>query len=136
MSMYQSLIPADARRAECERVRREHPEQLPVVVESANSSHVRFLAVQRDATVADLEAEVRQALGRTNKKVALAIEGCSPAATTVMGDIFDACKQVDGFLYVSCARESSMGAKDLCCFGNTGKYFADIENNPDLLGSL
>ncbi|CBZ25761.1 putative ATG8/AUT7/APG8/PAZ2 [Leishmania mexicana MHOM/GT/2001/U1103] len=136
MSMYQSLIPADARRAECERVCREHPEQLPVVVESANSSHVRFLAVPRDATVADLEAEVRQTLGTANKKVALAIEGSSPASTTVLGDIFDAFKQVDGFLYVSCTRESAMGARDICCFGNTGKYFADIENNPNLLGSL
>ncbi|XQJ26586.1 ATG8/AUT7/APG8/PAZ2, putative [Leishmania guyanensis] len=136
MSVYRSLISVDARRAECERVCREHPEQVPVVVESANSSHIRFLAMPRDAMVADLEATVRQTLGATSKKVALAIEGCSPAAMTKVGDIFDAYKQPDGFLYVSCARESAMGAKDVCCVGDTGKFFEDIENNPNLLGSM
>ncbi|KAG5507054.1 hypothetical protein JKF63_05800 [Porcisia hertigi] len=124
------------RRVECEGVCREHPQQLPVVLESTHPNRVRFLAVPRDATVADLEAEVRKELKTKRKRVALVIEGCSVSSTTIVGDIFDVCKQTDGFLHVSSAAESAMGAKDLCCFGNTGRLFEDLENNPNLIGSL
>ncbi|KAK7199182.1 ATG8/AUT7/APG8/PAZ2 [Novymonas esmeraldas] len=95
-----------ARAAECQRVLRENPSALPVAVE-CSSGRVHFLAVPRDATVADLEAAVHAALG--DKKLALAIAGCSPAATTAVADLHAAYGNADGMLHVAVRAETSMG---------------------------
>ncbi|SYZ64898.1 ATG8/AUT7/APG8/PAZ2 (plasmid) [Leishmania braziliensis MHOM/BR/75/M2904] len=101
MSAYQSSNTAEARRAECARLQAKYPGHVAMVVEAAKSSKAHLLALPRDATVAELEAAVRQALGISAAKVTLAVEGCTPAATAAVGDVADACKHADGFLYVS-----------------------------------
>ncbi|XQJ26592.1 ATG8/AUT7/APG8/PAZ2, putative [Leishmania guyanensis] len=110
MSAYQSSNTAEARRAECARLQAKYPGHVAMVVEAAKSSKAHLLALPRDATVAELEAAVRQALGISAAKVTLAVEGCTPAATAAVGDVADACKHADGFLYVSVRGEQAMGA--------------------------
>nr|CAJ2470723.1 unnamed protein product [Leishmania braziliensis] len=109
MSAYQSSNTAEARRAECARLQAKYPGHVAMVVEAAKSSKAHLLALPRDATVAELEAAVRQALGISAAKVTLAVEGCTPAATAAVGDVADACKHADGFLYVSVRGEQAMG---------------------------
>ncbi|CAC9482985.1 ATG8/AUT7/APG8/PAZ2_-_putative [Leishmania infantum] len=77
MSAYHSSNPVEARRAECARLQAKYPGHVAVVVEAAEKagSKAHFLALPRDATVAELEAAVRQALSTSVKKVTLAIEG-------------------------------------------------------------
>ncbi|CBZ25762.1 putative ATG8/AUT7/APG8/PAZ2 [Leishmania mexicana MHOM/GT/2001/U1103] len=117
MSAYHASNPAEARRAECARLQAKYPGHVAVVVEAAGKagSKAHFLTLPRDATVAELEAAVRQALSTSARKVTLAIEGSTPAATATVGDIADACKRDDGFLYVSVCSEQTMGAFATLC---------------------
>ncbi|CAC9482931.1 ATG8/AUT7/APG8/PAZ2 [Leishmania donovani] len=120
MSAYHSSNPVEARRAECARLQAKYPGHVAVVVEAAEKagSKAHFLALPRDATVAELEAAVRQALSTSVKKVTLAIEGSAPAVTAAVGDIADACKRDDGFLYVSVRTEQAMGGIAGLCFAS------------------
>ncbi|GET87969.1 ATG8/AUT7/APG8/PAZ2, putative [Leishmania tarentolae] len=118
MCAYHSSHPVDARRAECARLQAKYPGHVALVVEAAEKagSKAHLLALPRDATVAGIEEAVRQALGTSAKKVTLTIEGCTPATTSTVGDLADACKRGDGFLYVSVRSEQRMGVVAAPCF--------------------
>ncbi|KAK7199179.1 ATG8/AUT7/APG8/PAZ2 [Novymonas esmeraldas] len=120
MSAYQSSNAVEVRRAECARLQAKYPGHVAMVVEAAaaKSAKPHFLALPRDATVAELEAAVRAALNISAKKMTLAIAGCTPAATATMRDLADACKHADGFLYVFVRTERVMGAVSGPCMAN------------------
>ncbi|KPI82610.1 ATG8/AUT7/APG8/PAZ2 putative (ATG8B1) [Leptomonas seymouri] len=93
--------------------------QLPVAVE-CNDGRLHFVNVARDATVARLEDAVRAALG--SKKLSLIINGCTPAASTMLRDIHDSCKRTDGLLYVAVRAEKAMGGYVTPCCVWDGPY--------------
>ncbi|KPA82781.1 ATG8/AUT7/APG8/PAZ2 putative (ATG8A.2) [Leptomonas pyrrhocoris] len=131
---YAKSVAVSVRTAECRRLQQEHPNEIPVVMEGPNG-RVHFLTVPHDATAATLEVAVRSAAAITGKKLGIVVRGCSPAPSTAMADLYDACRCEDGFLYVAFRGEGAMGARNIYCVGNTGRYLEDIENNPDLFGS-
>ncbi|KAK7199496.1 hypothetical protein NESM_000926400 [Novymonas esmeraldas] len=94
---------------------------MVVEAAAAKSAKPHFLALPRDATVAELEAAVRATLSISAKKMTLAIAGCTPAATVAIGDLVDACKSVDGFLYVDVRSHKLMGQTYNAC-GVGGTY--------------
>lgn len=112
MSAYQTKTTVEARRAECASVLAKNPDMVPVVIECAASrtGKVSITALPRDATVVQLEAAVRDVaeVGKT-RSLTLAVGDSTPAATTVLGDLFDYCKQEDGFLYVTYSVERTLG---------------------------
>lgn len=113
MSAYQTKNTVEARRAECASVLAKHPGMLPIVIECAASQDGKasITALPRDATVVQLEAAVRDVaeLGNT-RSLTLVIGDSTPAATTVLGDLFDYCKHEDGFLYVTYSVEQTLGS--------------------------
>ncbi|KAK7199459.1 Autophagy protein Atg8 ubiquitin like [Novymonas esmeraldas] len=123
MSAYQTSNAVEVRRAECARLQAKYPGHVAMVVEAAaaKSAKPHFLALPRDATVAELEAAVRVALETSNKTLTLAIAGCTPAATATMGDLADACKHADGFVYVAVGAVTHMGSSYNAC-GVAGTY--------------
>lgn len=118
MSAYQKNNSVEVRRAECARLQAKYPAHVAMVVEAATSSKAHFLALPRDATVAELEAAVRAALGISAKKMTLAVGGCTPAASATVGDLSDVCTQDDGFLYVAVRAEKAMGGVGGPCFAS------------------
>lgn len=118
MSAYQQNNSVEVRSAECARLQAKYPAHVAMVVEAAKGSKAHFLALPRDATVAELEAAVRATLCISAKKMTLAVEGCSPAASATVGDLSDACKKADGFLYVAVRTEKVMGAFAAPCFAS------------------
>jgi GABA(A) receptor-associated protein len=94
--------------------------QLPVAIE-CNDGRMLFINVSRDATIAGLEDQVRAAL--SSKKLSLIIDGCTPAAKTMLRDIHESCKSADGFLYVAVRAEQMMGG----CFGCGGQFRGDLK---------
>ncbi|KPA82828.1 ATG8/AUT7/APG8/PAZ2 putative (ATG8B.1) [Leptomonas pyrrhocoris] len=118
MSAYQTNNSVEVRRAECARLQAKYPAHVAMVVEAARSSKAHFLALPRDATVAELEAAVRAALSISATKMSLAVDGCTPAAAATVGDLSDACKHADGFLYVAVRAEKAMGALAVPCFAS------------------
>lgn len=131
---YAKSVALNVRAAQCQRLLQEHPNEIPVVMESANG-RVHFLTLPRESTAAALEVAVRNAVEITGKKLNIVVRGCSPAPSTVMSDLYELCKCEDGFLYVAFRGEGAMGARNIYCVGNTGSYLTDIENNPDLFGT-
>ncbi|KAK7199273.1 hypothetical protein NESM_000898300 [Novymonas esmeraldas] len=105
--------------AECARLRAEHPHCVAIVAEHAHTGKVHFLALPRDATVAQLGAAVRSAAGLHTAKGALAVQGCAPVAATTVGDLADAATSADGLLHVAVQPERAMGCfllgLLLCC---------------------
>lgn len=93
--------------------------QLPVAIECTNG-RMLIVNVARDATVAGLEDTVRTALN--SKKLSIIIDGCTPAASTMLHDIHDACKRADGCLYVAVRAEKSMGGYSTPCCAWDGPY--------------
>lgn len=118
MSAYQMNNAVEVRRAECARLQAKYPAHVAMVVEAAKNTKAHFLALPRDATVAELEAAVRATLSISAKKMTLVVEGCTPAASATVGDLSDACKQADGFLYVAVRAEKAMGAFAAPCFAS------------------
>lgn len=93
--------------------------ELRVAVES-NNGRVLLVNVARDSTVAGLEAAVRTALN--SKKLSIVIDGCTPAASTMLCDIHDACKRADNCLYVAVRAEKAMGGYSTPCCSWDGPY--------------
>ncbi|KPI82504.1 putative ATG8/AUT7/APG8/PAZ2 [Leptomonas seymouri] len=116
MPACQQANSVEVRRAECARLQAKYPAHVAMVVEAAKGGKAHFLALPRDATVAELEAAVRATLSISARRVSLAVEGCTPAATASVGDLSDACKHADGFLYVAVRAEKAMGAIAGPCF--------------------
>ena len=131
---YAKSVALSVRSAECQRLMQEHPNEVPIVTESANG-RVHFLTLPRESTAAALEVAIRNAAEVTGKKLGIVVRGCAPAPSTAMADLYEHCKAEDGFLYVAFRGEGAMGARNIYCVGNTGDYLTDVENNPDLLGS-
>lgn len=94
---------------------------LPVAVE-CNDGRMIFVNVARDATIAGLEDTVRSAL--SSKKLSLVIDGCTPAASTMLRDIHTSCKRADGLLYVAVRAERAMGGHVTPCCAWDGPYDA------------
>lgn len=90
----------------------QHTAELPVAIE-CNDGRMLFVTVARDATVAALESTVRTTLN--SKRLSLIIDGCTPAAATLLRDIHDTCKRADGFLYVAVRAEKTMGGHVTPC---------------------
>lgn len=119
MSAYQTNNSVEVRRAECARLQAKYPAHVAMVVEAAKDKKAHFLALPRDATVAELEMAVRATLNISAKRITLGVEGCAPAATSAVGDLSDACKQADGFLYVAVRAEKAMGGTiAMPCYAN------------------
>ncbi|KAK7199543.1 hypothetical protein NESM_000932100 [Novymonas esmeraldas] len=95
--------------AECARLRAEHPHCVAIVAELADTGKVHFLALPRDATVAQLEAAVRRASAATVPGMALTVQGCAPAAATTVGDLADAATSADGLLHVTVGGKLVLG---------------------------
>ncbi|KAG5507055.1 hypothetical protein JKF63_05802 [Porcisia hertigi] len=124
MSAYEANNTVEARRAECSRLEAKYPGHVAMVVHAtAKPNKAHLLALRPDVTVNQLEVAVRQALSISTKKVALVIEGCTPAATATIGDLADACKHADGFLYVDVHAERAMGAVAGPCFAADSGIF-------------
>ncbi|KAK7199468.1 Autophagy protein Atg8 ubiquitin like [Novymonas esmeraldas] len=138
MSAYQTSNAVEVRRAECAHLQAKYPGHVAMVVEAAaaKSAKPHFLALPRDATVAELEAAVRTTIELTTRKLGILVCGCSPAPSTMLGDLYGLCRHDDGFLYVAYRGESILGAQQIPCMGSTDQYLQGVINNPDIIGSL
>ncbi|KAK7195689.1 Autophagy protein Atg8 ubiquitin like [Novymonas esmeraldas] len=108
MSVYQKKNSIEVRRAECARLHAKYPGQVPMVVEVRKEDKPRFLSLPPTSTVADLAASLQLMLNSA-KTFSITIADCAPAAATTIGDMSEACRHADGFLYVCATAERAMG---------------------------
>lgn len=102
MSPYKTLNALEVRTAECARLVARFPGMVPVVAQRAAGGKAFFTAVPHTATVAELEAAVRDVAELGAKApLALLVADTTPVATAIVGDLFLQCKADDGLFYVT-----------------------------------
>ncbi|ORC91650.1 putative autophagy-related protein 8C-like [Trypanosoma theileri] len=111
---YQAQHPLEERCAESARLRERHPGMVPVVCEAAaagrKGGRVCHTMVPATATAAQLCDAVRAAaeLGAT-APLSLTTNDGMPSSNALVGELYEHCKNADGFLYVKYSVEQKFG---------------------------
>ena len=100
---------------ESEKVAREHPDRCSVIVGKADSADVpdidkhKFL-VPRDITIGQFSHIIRKRINLSPEMALfLFINNHMPLASSQIGSVYDAHKDVDNFLYITYANENTFG---------------------------
>lgn len=88
------------RREACERLTRDHPGHIPVVVESLQHDRALLLALPDDTTVGELDKVVQQAFHVYRTSITVMGSASAPTRTTLVRQLYADYKDEDGFLYV------------------------------------
>ena len=108
-------IDFNARRGEAERITQKYPDRCPVVVDRLDGSSAPNLRkhkylVPRDLTVGQFLYLIRKQLKvKHEQAIFLFIKEAIPASSSLIGDVFEERKDVDGFLYAVYSLENTFG---------------------------
>lgn len=109
------VLYTEERKAEAQAVLRKYPDRVPMIVQRAPRSTItelmmcKFL-VPREVTVAQFIWILRQRLKlNADKAVYLFVQRTLPQSSAVLGELYDQCRDADGFLYAMYSGESTFG---------------------------
>ena len=114
---FQKNFSLEERKNESERIKRECPSRVPVIVEVApNSKEMAPLKknkylVPYDMTINQFHFLIRRSIDLTSESALYLItNGISLSGSKTMGEVYNNLKdKTDNFLYVFCASEITMG---------------------------
>jgi len=97
------------------RLLKEYPDRIPVIVEAAHKSDFtimkkKFLA-PLDVSMGGFTNEIRKQIkiSPTEAIFLFCDSGLLAPSSSTMGQVYEKCKDDDGFLYISVARENTFG---------------------------
>ena len=108
-------IEFNTRRGESERVIQKYPDRCPIIVDRLDGSIAPILKknkylVPRDLTIGQLVYLLKKYLKvKQGQAIFLFIKETLPASSSLIGDVFEKKKDVDGFLYVVYSMENAFG---------------------------
>ena len=108
-------IDFNTRRNEAERVIQKYPDRCPIIVDRLDGSLAPILKknkylVPRDLTIGQLVYLLKKYLNiKSGQAIFLFIKETLPASSSLIGDVFEKKKDVDGFLYVVYSMENAFG---------------------------
>ena len=108
-------IEFNARRGEAERITQKYPDRCPVVIDRHDGSPAPYrkkhkYLVPRDLTVGQFLYIIRKQLKLNHEQaIFLFINESIPASSSLIGDVFEERKNVDGFLYAVYSLENTFG---------------------------
>ncbi|KAL6143889.1 hypothetical protein ACLB2K_054584 [Fragaria x ananassa] len=112
---YKSEVPLEKREAEAARIREQHPDRVPVIVEKAEKSDVpdieknKYL-VPADITVGQLVFVIRKKIKLdADQAIFVFVKDILPPTAALMSSIYEENKDEDGFLYMTYSGESTFG---------------------------
>ncbi|KAL6140134.1 hypothetical protein ACLB2K_058435 [Fragaria x ananassa] len=112
---YKSEVPLEKREAEAARIREQHPDRVPVIVEKAEKSDVpdieknKYL-VPADITVGQLVFVIRKKIKLdADQAIFIFVKDILPPTAALMSSIYEENKDEDGFLYMTYSGESTFG---------------------------
>lgn len=112
---YKETHSLEARKLEAEKVRERTPDRIPVICEKVADSSVPDLdkkkyLVPPDVMVGNFIVSIRRRLTlEAEKSIFIFVGGVVANSNTSMGDLYDAYKDEDGFLYVTYSGENTYG---------------------------
>jgi GABA(A) receptor-associated protein len=115
METFKDKFSLEKRKEESSRIRKKYPDRVPVIVEKAKSSDIdnidkkKFL-VPTDLTIGQFVYVVRKRIKlKPEKAIFMFINNTLPPTSSLMSQIYNQHKDVDGFLYVVYSGESTFG---------------------------
>jgi GABA(A) receptor-associated protein len=108
-------IDFNARKGESERVIQKYPDRCPVIADRIDGSLAPMLKkhkylVPRDLTVGQFTYLIRKNLKiKAEQAIFMFIKETIPASSSLIGDVFEKRKDVDGFLYAVYTLENTFG---------------------------
>ncbi|KAL6136894.1 hypothetical protein ACLB2K_062189 [Fragaria x ananassa] len=112
---YKSDVPLEKREAEAARIREQHPDRVPVIVEKAEKSDVpdieknKYL-VPADITVGQLVFVIRKKIKLdADQAIFVFVKDILPPTAALMSSIYEENKDEDRFLYMTYSGESTFG---------------------------
>ena len=108
-------IEFNSRRSEAERVLQKYPDRCPIIVDRLDGSSAPILKknkylVPRDLTVGQLIYMIRKYLKvKPEQAIFLFVKETIPPTSSLVGDVFEKKKDVDGFLYAVYSMENAFG---------------------------
>lgn len=105
----------EKRTAEAKRIRQKYPDRIPVIVERSKSTDAPDIDKQKYLVPSDLNLGqfvyvVRKRIKlQAEQAIFLFIDGTTPAASSLMSQVYHDHKNQDGFLYVVYSSESTFG---------------------------
>lgn len=105
----------EQRKAEASKIRTQHPERIPIIVERATNAEVgnldknKFL-VPNDITMSQLMYIVRKRIKLAEEKALfLSVNNFIPSTSTTVEQVYKEHCDEDGFLYVAYRSENTFG---------------------------
>jgi GABA(A) receptor-associated protein len=105
----------NARKSESERVTQKYPDRCPVIVDRLDGALAPILKkhkylVPRDLTVGQLTYIIRKHIKlKPEQAIFIFIKETIPSSSSLIGDVFETKKDVDGFLYAVYTLENTFG---------------------------
>jgi GABA(A) receptor-associated protein len=103
------------RKSESERVVQKYPDRCPVIVDRLDGAIAPTLKknkylVPRDLTIGQLVYLLKKYLKiKSGQAIFLFVKETLPASSSLIGDVFEKKKDIDGFLYVVYSMENAFG---------------------------
>ncbi|KAJ9689734.1 hypothetical protein PVL29_012430 [Vitis rotundifolia] len=107
--------PLEKRQTEAARIRKKHPDRIPVIVEKANRSDIPSIdkkkyLVPADLTVGQFVYVIRKRLKLSAEKaIFVFVNNTLPSTAALMSAIYEENKDEDGFLYMTYSGENTFG---------------------------
>jgi GABA(A) receptor-associated protein len=105
----------DSRKQEAAKIRQKYPDRVPVICERDNKSHIveidkKKYLVPKDLTVGQFMFVIRKRINlEAEKAIFLFINNTLPASASSMGEVDEASRDEDGFLYITYSGENTFG---------------------------
>ena len=103
------------RKQESARVLQKYDDRVPIICEKQNRSFMREIdkkkyLVPNDLTCGQFMYVIRKRLCLpADKAIFLFVNGTVPSSNEIVGQVYDRCKDLDGFLYMNYSDENVFG---------------------------
>lgn len=114
---FKSLHNFEERLSESRRVTQKYPERVPIVCEKSKSYNDRIPNLDKSKYLVPADLTVGQFMYVIRKRIKLSSEqaififvnGTIPSTNVAIYQLYDSCKDDDGFLYLSYSGENTFG---------------------------
>lgn len=115
ISSFKNLHSFSDRADEVNRIRLKYPERIPIIVEKLYKSNAPIIdknkyLVPYDLTIGQFMFVIRKRMKLpAEQAIYLYINGMIPPSSAIINNIYDNCKEADGFLYIFYSSENTFG---------------------------
>lgn len=115
--LFKNEFKFEDRLAEARRVRNNYPDRIPIICERSTTAKLdcpiidkRKYLVPRDLTIGEFLYVIRKRLQlHPEKALFLFINGTIPSTTSLINDVYNIHKDMDGYLYIFYCQENTFG---------------------------